>query len=504
MRRSIMLAMASLFIIVLFVTELFAEDVQEPAVAGYFYPADPTAVKDMVDGYIAAADPEYIDGEIVAVIAPHAGYQYSGKTAGYAFKSIKDRPLKTAVVVAPSHRVGFKGLSVLDRGSYRTPLGIVPIERDITKQLIAFDKRIAYYAPAFLQEHAAEVEIPFLQRSLKDFKVVVILTGLPSYDTCTLIRDALSKVLKDREDVIIVSSTDMSHHYPDKQARQIDGGTLAEIKQFDPESLFLKLANMSNQDSPCGTTGMVGVMMAARNLGADKITILDYTTSADATGLKSSVVGYFSAAIYRSSGIDEDVQTKKENDMDGLLNKEQKERLLEIARTTMETYIREGKTLEFEEADTVLNEELGAFVTIHKKGQLRGCIGNMVGKGPLYLTIRNMTIASSTQDHRFRPVKEDELKDIDVEISVLSPMKKIDNPDEIVVGRHGVMVQSGIAGGVYLPQVADETGWSKEEFMNSLCAHKAGMPADSWETGKCDIYIFTAEVFGEKELAKEK
>jgi len=485
----------------LYAKKAYAENVQKPAVSGMFYPKDKRALKKMVDGFIDNTPSEKIDGKIKAIISPHAGYRYSGKIAGSAFRIIKDMPFNTVVIIAPSHHYGFKGLSVLDRDSYLTPLGEVAIDKQMTKELLEFDKRISYRPEAFLKEHAAEVEIPFIQRALKDAKIVIILTGYPSYDTCTLLRDSLTRALKSREDVVMVVSSDMSHYYPQEKANSIDLETLKAIEKLDPETLFLKFTSMSNKDKPCGATGIVGAMMAAKDLGADRIKILSYATSGDAAGDKSAVVGYAASVMYKhiSSTYIERTPKKedKEKEMDQLLNKAQKARLLEIARKTIEAYVRDKKELDFAEEDPVLNKDLGAFVTIHKKGDLRGCIGNMIGQGPLHLTIRNMAISAATEDPRFDPVTVSELDDIDIEVSVLSPLKKIDNPEKIVMGEHGVIVKSGFRSGVYLPQVATETGWSREEFMNSLCMHKAGLPADSWKKGTCDIHIFTAEVFGE-------
>ena len=483
----------------------FAEDVQKPIVSGFFYPKDKTTLTKTVDEYIEEAKPESIQGDILAIIVPHAGYQYSGWVAGYGFKLIKNMPFSTVIVVAPSHHYSFEGLSVLNRESYLTPLGKIPIDIGMTKEFLAFDKRINYVPQAFFKEHAAEVEIPFIQRSLEGSRIVVILTGNTSYETCVLLRDALINVLKDKEDVLIVASSDMSHFHNEKEAHSIDKKTLSIIENFDPESLFMKLSNRESE--LCGAGGVVGVMMACRDLGADKIKVLKYATSADASKDKRQVVGYSTSVIYKTSDSTEQVNpavdsdAKKENiNMDELLNTDQKRRLLKIARQALENYIRDRKTLEPKEDDPVLAEEMGAFVTLHKNEDLRGCIGNMIGKGPLYLTIRDMAISAAMQDPRFSPVKEDELAKIDIEISVLSPLEKIDDPHSIIMGKHGVLVKSGFRSGVYLPQVATETGWSRDEFMESLCLHKAGMPADSWKKGACDIYIFTAEVFGEKEL----
>ncbi|UCH12644.1 MAG: AmmeMemoRadiSam system protein B, partial [Candidatus Omnitrophota bacterium] len=458
-------------------------------------------LKNIVDGFIDRADPEEIQGEIVAIILPHAGYKYSGWVAGYGAKIIKDKKFDTVVVVGLSHRVPFKGLSVLDKDFYQTPLGNVAIDKDISKKIVAYNKNISYYELPFRVEHSAEVEIPFLQRTLKNFKIVVILTGDFSYESCCLLRDAISSIVKKSgKKILLVASADMSHFFPEEKARNIDARTIKEMEKFDPETLFAKCLSWSNSERPCNSIGLIGVMMAARELGADKLKVLKYATSGDVTFDKSQVVGYCSAVIYQSSVISNrlSVKEEKEKKMEELLNDEQKERLLEIARKTLETYIKKGETLEFKEGDPVLNKELGAFVTLHKYGELRGCIGNMIGKGPLYLTVRDMAIAASTQDPRFPGVTKDELDTIDIEISVLSQMEKISDPSKIIMGKHGVMVQSGFRSGVFLPQVATETGWDRETFMNSLCAHKAGLPPDAWKKGECEIFIYTAEVFGEK------
>ncbi|MFH1552536.1 MAG: AmmeMemoRadiSam system protein A [Candidatus Omnitrophota bacterium] len=186
-----------------------------------------------------------------------------------------------------------------------------------------------------------------------------------------------------------------------------------------------------------------------------------------------------------------------------MLDQAQRSALLKIARRTMRHYLETGKRLDVETEDETLKQDMGAFVTLHKGGQLRGCIGNMTAAAPIYLTVRDMAIAAATEDPRFTPVTIDEMDEVDIEISALSPMKKIDDYNQIEIGRHGVMVRRGLRAGVYLPQVAHETGWDREQFMNSLCAHKAGIPMDAWKRGECEIYIFTAEVFGEKSKGDE-
>jgi len=180
-----------------------------------------------------------------------------------------------------------------------------------------------------------------------------------------------------------------------------------------------------------------------------------------------------------------------------VLNNEQKQILLKVARETMKTYVKTGKTPTFKIKDGLLNEEYGSFVTLHKKGQLRGCIGNIIGTMSLWKTVRNMAIESATGDPRFPAVREDELEQIDIEISVLTHPKRIKNIEEFHLGKHGVIIKKGFNQGVFLPQVAQETGWSKEEFLSFLCSHKAGLSPDAWKDKTTEIHIFSAQVFSE-------
>lgn len=183
--------------------------------------------------------------------------------------------------------------------------------------------------------------------------------------------------------------------------------------------------------------------------------------------------------------------------MDNFLTEAQRRELILIARQALSQHVKE-KTLYLPQTeDVVLKKERGIFVTLHKGLDLRGCIGTIIARAPLYLEVRDLVISASSRDPRFSPVGEAELKDIRIEISVLSDLRKIKSPEEIILGKHGVLVRKGFRSGVFLPQVASDTGWSKDEFMDNLCIHKAGLSQDSWRKGKCDIYIFSAEVFSE-------
>ncbi len=467
----------------------YAQDIKQPNVAGSFYPDNPQELSSMIDSFLNTANPEPVEGEIFVLISPHAGYGYSGQVAGYGYKLIKDKPYKTVIVIGPSHHYGFSGVSVYPEGVFRTPLGDLEIDKDFAQKLLHREEEIVFEPRAFSKEHSVEVQLPFLQKALSGFKIVPIVMGDCSFSTCQKLAKLLKEVIGKRGDVLVVASTDMYHGYDYEEAEIVDELTISYLKNMDAEGLYYGLREGKLQ--LCGGFGVVSTLILAKDLGHNKPDVLKYANSADVTGKKIKgiwTVGYASCVIDQAAGRE-----------DNMLNKEQRKRLLDIARKSIETYLESGKKLEVKEQNPALLKEMGAFVTLHKQGELRGCIGNLIGQEPLYLTIRDMAIEAAVGDPRFSPVELSELKNIEIEISALSPMQRINNAEEIQLGVHGVLIRRGTRSGVFLPQVATETGWSKEEFMSNLCAHKAGLSPDAWKDKSTEIYIFTAEVFFEKD-----
>jgi hypothetical protein len=322
-----------------------------------------------------------------------------------------------------------------------------------------------------------------------DFKIVPIVIGDCSLADCKKIAGLLKEAIGNRKDILVVVSSDMYHGYDYDEADKVDSLTLETIKKMDSEGLYYGLRDDKMQ--LCGGFGTVIALILAGDLGHNKVVVLKHTNSAEVTGnMKKGAwtVGYSSVVI----------DNPKEGEK-AMLNKLQRKRLLEIARNSIETYLKTGNKPKAEEADPVLSKNMGAFVTLNENNELRGCIGNLVGTKPLYLTVNDMAVEAAVRDPRFSPLTLSELKNIDIEISVLSPMEKIDNPDKIQLGVHGVLVRKDFRSGVFLPQVATETGWSKDEFMSNLCAQKAGLSPDAWKDRSTEIYTFTAEVFSEKD-----
>jgi len=270
------------------------------------------------------------------------------------------------------------------------------------------------------------------------------------------------------------------------------------VNSFDAEALFSDLA--AGTCEACGGSPIVATMLAAKGLGADKAKVLKYANSGDVTGDRSGVVGYMAAVLYDSGAKPEDEkksEKEKEGDKGGLSEKD-KETLMHIARTTIEHKVKGKEPPEFEADSPILREKRGAFVTIHKHGRLRGCIGYIEAIKPLYITIQEMAEAAALNDSRFPPVSPDELGLLDLEISVLTPLERIKDINEIQIGKHGILLKSGYHQGVFLPQVATEQGWDRITFLDEIC-FKAGIhDKNCWKSEDAEIYIFSAEVFEEK------
>ena len=473
----------------LFITALaFAAGAKNADLAGSWYPSNQSQLRNQLQNYLDGAKPEKLDGDVFAIISPHAGYQFSGPVAAYGFKALQGRDIKTVVIVGFGHRRFFDGISVYDRGSWRTPLGEIKIDEGLARKIISSNKRIRYEPTLFDEENSVEMQVPFVQMVFKGAMIVPIAFGTQDYKDTEILGQALAAALKDRPDVLIVASTDLSHYHPYEEANSIDRHQVETLNKMRAKDLYDEAVRGSCQ--LCGVMPVSATLVAARILGFDNMQVLKYANSGDTFGDKSKVVGYLSAAIYK--------RTEQKKEGADMLNDAQRKRLLQIARESITSYVRDGKKKNFVEKDPVLNQSMGAFVTLHENGQLRGCIGNMVGQGPLYQTAADMAIEAATGDPRFLKLSPQEIGKIDIEISVLSPLVRVKNTDEIKIPGHGVIVRRGFMSGVYLPQVATETGWNKEEFLTNLCAQKAGLPPDAWKDPSTEIYIFTAEVFGEK------
>ncbi len=501
--------------------------VRKPAVAGAFYPGRPAELQTMVDGFLNEAGPSSVEGEVVGIISPHAGYVFSGQVAAHAYSAVKDSDYELVFLVGPSHRVFVTGAAVYSSGSFETPLGRVEIDEEIAKAVIDSHSDFSADDASHTVEHSLEVQLPFLQRTLKDFRIVPIITRDLPASRCEELGRVLAECAKGRK-ALLVASSDLSHYPSYDDANRADKETLQSWKSMDLEKIVSKEDEILRKRLPnlsctmCGGTAVMIVVAASKALGADAIDIVKYANSGDVTGDKSGVVGYGAAVLSKNSGTrgkgesrlkhetrsQEETRAQQETRAEqvvrsepaegSLLSETERKKLISIARGSIESVLGDKPIPDFDVDEPSLKSPMGAFVTLRNRGSLRGCIGRLVADRPLYKVISEMAIAAATQDHRFSPVSLPELEKIDIEISVLSPMKKMSSIEELTLGKHGILVREGPRSGVYLPQVADETGWSKEEFLRHCCMDKAGLEPDAWKRG-ADVFLFTAEVFEEEE-----
>jgi AmmeMemoRadiSam system protein A len=329
------------------------------------------------------------------------------------------------------------------------------------------------------------------------------------YDELKILGDALAKTCGNRN-ILMLASSDLYHGYSVAECRHSDSVTLSYMEKFDPDGLHRALSDGSA--AACGGAPITAVMLAARKLGADTAQVLTRTNSHDVAHTPDGqwTVGY-AATIFvkRSPGSsspdpssigDKVTKDEKTKDDSTNLNKDEQAELLRIARTTVESYVRDGKTPDFTPLTEHLKEERGVFVTLREHGDLRGCIGYIQGIKPVYEAVRDNAIAAATEDPRFMPVQARELKDIDIEVTVLTPLELCHDPlKEVVAGKYGVVIRRGGRSGVFLPQVATETGWDTKTFLSECCTEKAGLPADAWQDKGTDVYRFCGQVFAEKE-----
>ncbi|MCX6150664.1 MAG: AmmeMemoRadiSam system protein B [Ignavibacteriales bacterium] len=486
---------------------------RQPAVAGQFYPADPTKLKADLEKYFSSAVQPKNFSNVIAIIAPHAGYVFSGEVAASSYNQIDpDKDYENIFILGISHRVGFEGASVYSIGNFITPLGTAKVNTEVAKELIKKSALFSARTDAQKYEHSVEVQVPFLQYRLKkDFKIIPIVLGTNPPDICKNIAEVLKPYFNSKN--LFIISTDFSHYPKYKDAVEVDKLTAEAVLANSPEKL-LEVINANEQKGiaelatcMCGEAAVLTLLYMTENNPDIAIDLVQYKNSGDTQyGDKNQVVGYNSIVFsLKESKSKSKIKSKMKNEKDGEFNLDEndKRELLSIARNTVKLYVGSHQLPEVDEKNLSdnLKTKCGAFVTLKKNGELRGCIGRFDAAEPLYKIVQQMVVASSTQDYRFSPVEPNEVDKLEIEISVLTPMKKINSIDEIVLGKHGIYVKKGMSGGTFLPQVATETGWTKEEFLGHCAQDKAGIGWNGWKDA--DIFIYEALVFGENELWKK-
>lgn len=485
-------------------TPMKSTSIRRAAVAGSWYPADKAALTRELNGYLTAA-PRVLTGVTVrALVAPHAGYAYSGRCAAAAFKQLEGQAVARVFLLGPSHYIAFAGVASINVDAFETPLGLVPLDRAALDTL-RHHPLVRDLPAAHAREHSLELELPFLQLMLKEFTLVPLVVGQLAPSQARELGALLKQLMGPRD--LIVVSTDFTHYgaafgyapfHTDVKNRltALDQGAITRVLAKDINGIF-------TYADETGTTwdGVVptAIMLAALPADAHGTQLL-YYKSGDADNEYSHSVSYAALAFCDAppppaASAAASMPAAAPTNEAGLTAAE-RATLLKLARATLAAHVQHKPLPDLATFPLTprLKEKAGAFVTLHAHGDLRGCIGYIQGIKPLAETVRENACNAATDDPRFPPVTPAELPDITIEISVMSPLRKVASPDDVVAGLHGCVLKKGWHQGVFLPQVATEQGWDRETFLRHL-GLKAGLDTDAYKSA--ELFVFTADVFHE-------
>ncbi len=468
--------------------ETHAAKIRKPVWSGQFYPAQAGHLRQMINTLTQQAQktPFKIPAakNLKALIMPHAGYIYSGLTAAHVSRVLNKNQFRKVILMAPDHRIGFSNGMISDVDAYQTPLGRIQLHSEASG-LRKSSPLFGSNAASDQKEHAVEVILPFLQHYLKRFQLIPMVLG-----PCHIgkMAHAITPYLDSK--ALIVASSDLSHFLPYQQAVERDTQTIQTILNLQAE----KLAKIEN--SACGKVPILVLIRLARRFNWQPV-LLHYTNSGDTAGGRSRVVGYTAIAFYGGN-------TMQNND--AILNPQQGQALVKLARHTLMQRLCPDQDNERLISDA-LNEacfqkQVGTFVTLKKKGALRGCIGNLTASESILESVKRNAISAAFQDPRFPPLKARELDQIDIEISILTepqPLAYTDSVDllsKLRVDIDGVIIRHGGASATFLPQVWEQLP-RKEDFLNHLC-QKAGLTSDMWRTSKLKVLTYQVQYFDEE------
>ena len=422
--------------------------IRNPVVDGQFYPASASQLKAMIKMLV---DEKVEKQEVIGLVSPHAGYIYSGPVAGAVISRIKFKD--TFIIIGPNHSGKGKPFSIMTEGTWKTPLGEVEIDSELGKQILATSSHLEEDDAAHQYEHSIEVQIPFLQYFKPDIRIVPIILAYASGATYKEIGKEIAKAVRElNREVVLIASSDMTHYEPQELAKKKDTQAIDAILDLDEDELLKRVEELNI--SMCGYAPAASLISAAKELGAKSTELVKYQTSGDITGDYSSVVGY--------AGI--------------IIPAVEMHPLVKLAKKTVETYVKEGKTPEPEELTSEMKEKAGVFVSIHKFDELRGCIGTFEpARQNVAEEIINNAISSATRDPRFPPVAPDELEHLTYSVDVLTTPKPVKDKSQLDPKKYGVIVECGFRRGLLLP---DLEGVDSVDYQIDICRQKAGIAPD--------------------------
>ena len=462
---------------------------REAQFAGKFYPLKKEELKGELNQLFNGAQPLlHPNQNLQALISPHAGYIYSGSVAASAFNQMpENKTYQRIFILASSHQFSFNGAAVYAEGNYQTPLGTITTDIKLANRLVQNNSVFSLNSEAHQFEHSLEVQLPFIQKKLgNNFRLVPIIIGTTNYSVCKKIAEALLPFFTPKN--LFVISTDFSHYPTYENAKLLDQKTADSICSNQAEKLLntleqnkqLSIKNLAT--SLCGWSSVLTLLYLTEN---NNYTFkqIDYKNSGDAAVYtsKNQVVGYWAISVYSPSFHFE-------------ISEKEKAIILEKARNSIHNFVQSSheKQKIKDETTEILNQKTGVFVSIYINNELRGCIGGFPQEKTLNELIQEMAVSAAC-DRRFDRLTPNELENMELEISVISPLKKIKSVEEIELGKHGIYIKNGLHTGTFLPQVATKTGWNIEQCLGHCSRDKAGLGWEGWKTA--ELFIYEAIIF---------
>lgn len=453
--------------------------IRPAAVAGTFYPSDAGELAAAVRHYLSQVPKDVVQGARdvpKAIIAPHAGYVYSGLTAAHAYAPILParRVIKRVLLLGPCHRVAVRGLALSGADVFATPLGEVPLDKEAAAKILHLPQ-VQVFDATHSEEHSLEVHLPFLQTILEDFKLVPLVVGQASMEEVAQVLE----ILWGGPETLIVISSDLSHYLGYEAACQMDDAARLAIEKLDPAALA--------DEQACGRTAIKGLLSLAQRRDL-RVKTVDVRNSGDTAGSKDKVVGYGSWLFHQPAAAPAEVGETSFGDETRRLLEKHGTDLLFLAARAIRHQLDTGHPVQVDSSASApeMLADGASFVSLDKDGKLRGCIGSIGAHRPLIVDVVENAFGAAFKDSRFKPLTADEIEkhEIALTVSVLSPQVPIDFSDEADLvsqlrpGKDGVVLQEGQRRGVFLPVVWNSLP-EAADFVRNL-KRKAGLPEDYW------------------------
>ncbi len=478
------------------------KQIHSTAAAGHYFPQKAKDLNALLKKAFQAAPSPKLDGNPIGLMVPHGAMKYTGVITAMAMRTLTRTDVDTIYILGTSHFANVRGAITWQGQAWRTPLGLYAIDQQAVRELLRDCPYIHLWPSAWKQEYSVDVPIPFLQTVAPKAKMVPLIFGTTNWEETWAIARAIAANAKGKKALVLIS-VDLAHYPSAEDSMVIDRQVLSTIQRFDPYALEKLDARLLAKDIPnlictvCGLAALKTGMVATNLMGANKIQKIQYANTAMIAGKKTKVVGYGSLAFVNDPQQSPVTLVEKHPSQESVRWHEADiQELLDIARAAIVEGIATGKQLRPTTANPRLLEKHAVFIELtNRDGDVRGSMGVMEPRLPLYQSVAQMAVAAAFKDPRYDHIKASELPDLNIELSLISPLKPISDVGEIKLGQEGVLIRRGRREGFYFPQVPIQKKWSKEELLTNLCLQKARLPEKAWQEKGSQLYVFTVRSF---------